>query len=441
MKGLIFTFALTYGGVLVALFRPYYGFLIYVCFGILKPESLWHWSVPQGTYSRIIAIGLLTGWILNGMGKWRFGRGTPIIVSMIGYFLVIVFGAVTAPQPNLAWPAVEAMGKVFLPILVGATLIDSVAKVRQLAWVIVLSQGYLAYEFNLTYLAGLLNPADWQHAGLDSNGIAITMVTSAGLAFYLGLHAERWWRMVIAFFAAALMAHVVLFSKSRGGMVALLITMATCFFLTPKRPRDFLYLALAVALLLRMAGDSVQERFLTIFEGQKANNGAYTGFERVDQWKACWDSMLRHPLGIGPRHWRTTAAQLGLPNQEAHSTWFQMGAELGWPGAICIMGFYGTCLSRLWPLTRERTPVPDPWLRYLARMVIAALIGFLISASFVTTDGVELPYYITLVGMGTLRMASQIPPRRRNAAIARPVATTMRPLSSRFPPSVARRIL
>ncbi len=40
MKGLIFTYVLTYGGALVSLFRPYYGFLVYVCFGLLKPEAL-----------------------------------------------------------------------------------------------------------------------------------------------------------------------------------------------------------------------------------------------------------------------------------------------------------------------------------------------------------------------------------------------------------------
>ncbi len=40
MKGLLFTYALTYGGCLVTLFRPFYGLLIYVCFAIVKPDMI-----------------------------------------------------------------------------------------------------------------------------------------------------------------------------------------------------------------------------------------------------------------------------------------------------------------------------------------------------------------------------------------------------------------
>ena len=40
MKGLIFTYLLTYGGAAVSLFRPFTGLLIYVCFAIIKPDAL-----------------------------------------------------------------------------------------------------------------------------------------------------------------------------------------------------------------------------------------------------------------------------------------------------------------------------------------------------------------------------------------------------------------
>jgi O-antigen ligase len=420
MKGLIFTYALTYGGAVAALARPYVGFLIYVCFAILKPDSLWFWSVPEGNYSRIVALGLLAGWALHGLGSWRLGRGGLIIASMVAYWLVIVLGAVAATDQALGWERVEPMAKVFLPILAGATLIDSVAKLRQLAWVIVLSEGFLAYEFNLRYYTTDFIPGEFVHGGLDNNGIAITMVTAIGVAFYLGLHSGRWWQKAAAFGSAALMAHVVLFSNSRGGMLALLVTGAACFVLTPKRPQDYLVLLLGVALVFRLAGAEVQKRFMTSFVEQGEMKGADEGGKRLDHWKACLDSLVRRPLGVGPNHWPITAPEYGLPEMAAHSTWLQMAAELGWPGVICLWGIYGTCLIRLWPLTRERTPVPDPWIRYLARMVIAGLVGFLVSAQFVTVDGVELPYYLALIGAGTLRLASQPAPARAGAY--RPVA-------------------
>ena len=66
MKGLIFTYLLTYGGAAASLFNPFIGLLVYVAFAILRPESLWHWSVPEGNYSRIVAIALLIGWARRG---------------------------------------------------------------------------------------------------------------------------------------------------------------------------------------------------------------------------------------------------------------------------------------------------------------------------------------------------------------------------------------
>jgi putative inorganic carbon (hco3(-)) transporter len=411
LKALLFTYALTYGGAAASVLFPYVGFLIYVCFGILKPDSLWFWAIPQGSYSRIVAIGLLAGWVLHGMGRWEFGRAKGVIFSLLGYWAVVALSAMTAPHPDLAWPRVEALSKVFLPLIVGLTLIDSMHKLKQLMWVIVLSQGFLAYEFNLTYYTQFFLPSEFMHGGLDNNGIAITMVTSIGMAFFLGMHSARWWQRALAFGLAALMAHVVLFSHSRGGMVALIITGFACFLLIPKQPRHYLAFAVALALVLRLAGEGVQERFSTIFIGQE--EGGDQGGKRLEHWAACWDSMQKHPLGVGLNHWPVTAPQYGLPlGMAAHTTWLQIGAELGYPGLLLLIGFYGICMWRLWTLTRnaptrqtQATPI-DPWFQYGARMVIASLAGFFVAAQFVTVDGIELPYYITLFGAGLLKLSS-----------------------------------
>src|SRR5579862_7203258 len=85
MKGLLFTYLMTYGGAAAALFNPYFALLIYICFAIIKPEDLWYWSVPQGNYSRIVAIGMLAGWAIHGFGSWRFGRAGVIVAAAVAY--------------------------------------------------------------------------------------------------------------------------------------------------------------------------------------------------------------------------------------------------------------------------------------------------------------------------------------------------------------------
>jgi probable O-glycosylation ligase (exosortase A-associated) len=429
MKGLLFTYALTYGGAFAALFDPYIGLLIYICFAILKPESLWSWSVPAGNYSRIIAIALLVGWALHGFGNWRLGRAGAIVAALVGFWLWSIPSAVQAADQPLAWDMVENLSKVFVPFLVGISLIDSLKKLRQLAWVILLSQGYLAFEFNVRYYTSTFVLQEFSLGGLDNNAIAITMVTSLGLAFFLGLEAPRWWQKALAFTLAILMAHVVLFSYSRGGMLAMIVTGFVSFLLIPKKPRHYLVFLVAVALVLRLAGPGVRERFTTVSDAAETDDSAAL---RIKHWKACLESIDQHPLtGVGPDHWRLVSHLHGLPpGMAAHCTWLQVGAEFGVPALACLVLFYLLTMVRLWPLTRQKRPVSDPWMRHVPRMVIASLIGFIVSSSFVTVQGVELPYYIALLGAGLLKLDSL-----ETAGVAAPAQPTVlgRPMPSPVP--------
>jgi O-antigen ligase len=405
MKPLIFIICMTGGGAIASLFRPYIGFLIYVCFAIIKPDALWGWAIPQAGYSRYIGIALFVGWILNGCGRWQLKRATPIVFALIGFWVLLFLEDLVAPNQDLAWGTFEPLSKVFVPWLVGISLIDSRTRLLQLAWVIAISQGYLAYEFNLLYYSGSFIAEDFQHGGLDNNGVAITMVTAFGLTFFLGMHAQHWWQKAISFVFAALMAHVVMFSNSRGGMVALIITGFFCFLLLPKTPRHYLIFILMALVMIRLAGESVQNRFLSSFASRE--EGGDEGSTRKEHWMACLQSMVEQPLGVGPSHWPITGPKYGLKwGQEAHSTWLQIGAEMGLPGLFCLVVFYGGTCRRLWPLTRRRTPVDDPWMRHLARAVIASLVGFCVSAQFVTIHGIELPYYLVLIGAGVLKLTS-----------------------------------
>ncbi|MGH9429170.1 MAG: DUF5935 domain-containing protein, partial [Terriglobia bacterium] len=154
MKGLLFTYLLTYGGAVISLFSPFAGLLIYICFAIVKPDSMWYWSVPPGNYSRIVAAGMLVGWALHGFGHWQFGRARGIAVCFAGFVAWALLSALNAPQPDRGLAFVESFAKILLPFLVGMTTIDSIDKLKKVAWVMALSQGYVALEMNLSYLGG-----------------------------------------------------------------------------------------------------------------------------------------------------------------------------------------------------------------------------------------------------------------------------------------------
>ncbi len=417
MKGLIFTYLLTYGGAAASLFNPYYGFLIYVCFAIIKPESLWYWSVPAGNYSRIIALALLAGWALHGFGSWRLGRARAVVAALFGFWIWQIPSTLQADYPEESLIFVEAFSKVALPFCVGISLIDSVKKLKQLAWVILLSHAYLSYDFNMAYYGGFNRLQEIGFGGADNNCMSVTLVTCTGLAFFLGLNAPRWWQKGLALVSAALMINCICFSFSRGAMVGLIITGMISFVLIPKKPRHYLLFALMVVLAIRLAGPQVMKRFETTFaEGETRDASAQ---ERIDLWKTCIWIMVQSPVfGLGPANFPPKAHLYGFPRGKiAHTLWLQVGAETGIIGLGFLVSFYVLCLWRLWPMVREKYPVADPWFRDTARMVIAAITGFAVAAQFVSMAGLESPYYIVLLGAGVLKLSS-LPAQEAAAAPA-----------------------
>jgi probable O-glycosylation ligase (exosortase A-associated) len=403
MKGLIFTYLLTYGGALVSLYRPFYGLLIYICFAIIRPDFLWWYSVPSGNYSRIVAIALLLGWCLHGFGTWRFDRARGVVVALTGFVLWSALLSFDVVSSFAAWSFVEYHLKILLPFLVGITLINSARQVLQLAWVIVLSQGYLSLEFNLSYYSGFNYLVEIGFGNLDNNCIAITLDSCIGLAFFLILYSARLWQKALAAASGLLMSHAVLFSNSRGGMLGLIVTGCVAFLLIRKQPKHYLILLLAVVIALRLAGTEVVARFETIFADKQHRDQSAS--MRVRHWEASIDSIARRPWGVGPAQWRYYCPQYGLPMMEAHSYWLQTTSELGFPGLAWIAAFYGLCIVRLWPLARERIRVSDPWVAYLAKMTISSLAGFVVSSQFVSVSGVEAPFYVALIGAGILKIA------------------------------------
>jgi probable O-glycosylation ligase (exosortase A-associated) len=414
MKGLIFTYALTYGGAALSLCCPFYGLLVYVAFAILRPEYLWPWSVPHGSYSRIVAAALLAGWAWHGFGNWSFGAARPFAVALIGYWSWIVVSAIVAENQAVAWRYVELHSKILLPVFVGLTLIESVEQVRQLAWVLVGSLGFLAWEANLDHLRGGFRIRTEGFAAMDNNCFCIAMAAGAGLAFFLGLHERAWWKRLVCMALAAMMVHVTMFGNSRGGMLGIVATALVTVLLVPKRPLELSLIGLATIVGLRLAGPQVWERFSTIFAAGEARDASARS--RLELWADCWDVMRNHPwTGIGPDHWPLVASQYGWPpGKEAHSLWFNAGAELGFPGLLLLVLLYGSVIWQSWRTHALRDDdeqdAHERWFPDCGQMVTAALAGFAVSASFVSLDALEAPYYIALLGGGTLKVLGLVQP-------------------------------
>jgi O-antigen ligase len=265
----------------------------------------------------------------------------------------------------------------------------------------------------MSYYDGFNRIQEIGFGNMDNNCFSISLCAAAGLAFFLGLNATRWWQKLLAFASAAFSVHAVMFAFSRGGMLGLIITAVISFVLIPKTAKHYLIFALAIALAFRLAGTEVVDRFTTVFVSAEERDASAQS--RVNMWTICRDQMIANPVfGLGPHHFPLYAEEVGLTRgKEAHSLWLQIGAELGFPGLLFLVTFYAVCWLRLWPYARRPEPGTDPWLTDTARMVIASVTGFAVSAQFVSLPGLETPYYVVLLGGGALKM---LPDRQHHAA-------------------------
>jgi hypothetical protein len=81
------------------------------------------------------------------------------------------------------------------------------------------------------------------------------------------------------------------------------------------------------------------------------------------------------------------------------------------------MGFFLTAIWRCWLLLQRTKNDPDAWFADSARMTIASLAGFMVAAQFVSLEALEIPYYVVLLGAGSVTIQHRL-------ALASSAATT-----------------
>jgi O-antigen ligase len=129
--------------------------------------------------------------------------------------------------------------------------------------------------------------------------------------------------------------------------------------------------------------------------------------------------VMESPVtGKGPDHFPKIVQRYETGNdifprfpegKEAHTLWLQIAAELGIPGLAFLVSYYILTVVGLWKYSRlDRSDSQGLTPGATARMVIAAMVGFIVSAQFVTLEGLEIPYYVALVGLGSLKLSSTV---------------------------------
>lgn len=409
MKGYLFVHLMTFLGMSLSLFYPFVGIVIYILFAVLYPPALWYYSIPptlfgsQFGYSEVVAYPTIVGWIMNHCGNWDFGKAL-LPIGLLAMYVIWITISLAATHWTPSGEVIILMNiRLFLAMLIVITLCNSTYQMKWVIWALIFGSGFVAYELNISYWQGFDRLQLLGYAGMDNNFFAVTMVVGAALAFFEGMNQKNPLLKAIAFFMALLQIHVIFFSMSRGGMLGLCVVGFTTFLILPKTGENLLIFFIIVVLGIQLAGPSVRERFMTTFVDEAERDESAQG--RIDAWLRCLTVMQDKPLmGVGVKNWLSYSRSHFGVHLEAHSTWMQTGADSGIPALLFQLGFFLVILKRLLPFARGTIEVADPQLKIYAQMVLVALVGYCITAQFVSLYTMEITYYTAAIGVIIIKL-------------------------------------
>jgi putative inorganic carbon (hco3(-)) transporter len=322
---------------------------------------------------------------------------------------MIMLGMVYADLQRAAYDTfILVLGFVFIFIMV-ARIVTTLSRIRGVVAVLLISHLFLlAMNPNV-----VLNPTQRQYIlGAtflgDGNDFSLSMCILLPLAVYLALGMKAWWTRLLFWASVAVVLLGIVATQSRGASIGLAGVVAFLWLFSPRKAIGLVGAAIVGVVVLIYAPPEYFNRMRTISTYQ--DDGSAQG--RIEAWKSSINMAIDHPLlGVGAGNFATsfgvkyrTPGAAGMPWLTAHSSYFLLLGELGFPGLIVLLCMiFGNIRSNL-KLRRmilaRAGPAPLPETRENVRalfLTAAAFLGFALAGAFLSAS--YYPHIYVLTGL------------------------------------------
>jgi putative inorganic carbon (hco3(-)) transporter len=272
------------------------------------------------------------------------------LLFMLALLALATIGIATAVDRQAAFDAVTGTYWKIVIISVGiAWLIRTYREFRAAAWCIMFSGSLIAVValYNWTFDIDLVEGTRVSIARNlgsplgDPNDLALVMLFPFGLALSMLIYRTGSALTVMSAIAFILTLLAIVATQSRGGLLAVIsiVCIAGSRFIKSRALLIGLTIAVGSALFIAMGIAIRQSGGSTFSEGTLDESSAY----RIIAWRAGYNMALAKPLtGVGIENFRIaffnyTPEWIGRAIV-AHSSWFGMLGELGFPGLFCLLG-------------------------------------------------------------------------------------------------------
>ena len=391
---------MVFGSLPFILRNAYIGVLVWSWLSYMNPHRLTWGFAYDMPFAQIVAIVLLVSLMLDKEKKeFHFNALTKIWICLLVWMMV---STVFSLYFDSAFEQLIKIYKIQAVTLLTILLINNQKKIDWLLWVIVVSIGFYSVKGGVFTL---LNGGDSRVYGPrgfieENNSLAVATLMIVPLMFYLRKIVNNIWYKRGIVVAALLSMVSVLGSQSRGALIAI-VTVGFFFWLKTKGK---LVSGIAIIVLALLGFNFMPETWHARMDTIQNYQEDSSAMGRINAWEYAVNVANHRLAGAGLQSWKPGAFAIYAPIPEdvhaAHSIYFSVLADHGWPGMIMfllILYLGWRYLSQVIRYTRDKPEYDSQNL--LARMLQVSLIAYMSGGAFLSLSYFDLPWHLIAIAV------------------------------------------
>lgn len=377
--------------------RPYIGILAWSWISYMNPHRLTYGLAYNMPFAQIVAISLFLS-MLFYRERLRLPWSGLLLIWLF-YIFWMVLTAQMAIYPELANAFLGNVLKIQLITWLTLVLINSKERLVQLLWVIVGSIGFYSIKGGFfTLMTGgafrVYGPAGSNIA--ENNALALATLMVVPIMFYLYRVAVKkpWakWAMGLSIFLSIVSA---VGSQSRGALIAIAVVGGFFWWRTKSKIVSATAMIVLAVFVFSVMPQSWHDRMGSIVNYQQDSSA----MGRIHAWQYAIAIASDRLTGGGFSSWSGSTYDIYAPQSEervvAHSIYFAVLADHGWPGLIMFMLILFLTWRRLSRLQAMGDPPGDSFQpALLARMLQISMVAYCSGGAFLSLAYFDLPWHI-----------------------------------------------
>ncbi|MFT4613212.1 MAG: putative inorganic carbon (HCO3(-)) transporter [Bacteroidia bacterium] len=391
------------------------GVLAWSWLSYMNPHKLTWGFAATFPFAQVVAITLLISMLGNSERKMLPANN--LVYLWVAFLAWNIFCTFFAFYPETAWPTLIFVLKIQLVTFVTLILMKDFNRINQLVWVIVFSIGFYSVKGGVfTLMTGgnfhVLGPGGSYIE--ENNTLAVATLMIMPMMMYIYKYPPKPWVQRIMPLCIFLSMVSVVGSQSRGAILAILAVGGFYWLKSNSKA-----LTLGAFILLALLGimfmpDSWYDRIAGIQDFQQDASA----LGRLRAWEFSINMAFDRLTGGGFESWSWENYRIYAPSAKepfvAHSIYFHVLGDSGWPGLILFVSILIVVFRQLGKMIKHTEHDSEMAnFNFLARMLQVSLVAFMAGGSFLSLSYFDLAWHIMAitVAMTQLTRIDKMPPQ------------------------------